>query len=696
MDVNVFDEKSLDFLETNYYKLPFCDEDVKEFNELPGNWDNRSLEDDFELQYHHGLASPLSPSYSLSPSSSSGSSSGQNATEHAHSLLNERPDTPLMAVKFEDFSNDYGLDDLNYPIFASENDPMNDEQLDIDNTLIPDDLHKYVCASPKPLEDQVVFDTKPDQPIDCSFPSVTFTAPESNPTITISKAEDGSACIKPIPEIKEEPMDFSLPFCSFSKDQPITTSVASSSPKHSQIFICDNLANSKPAAPAVEPQKPSVEELLSISDLITLPSSQKIKVTVPQAKITTNTFTHKTQIQIPTSALQTILKNGRLVTKFQQDGQIFSKIKIRTDSQIDQDIQQHMKINPTQMNLPPTPPSSTSSDTEGSNSPRSRASSTGCPNSPVRHPTHIRVQPATNSLDAQLLSSNQRLTQSHGTLTLTEEEKRTLVAEGYSVPSKFPLTKNEEKSLKKIRRKIKNKISAQESRRKKKEYVETLEKRMDDFNKENLDLKRKLDSLESSNRSLLSQLRSLQTLVAGKMPKPNRTVNTQTSSCLMMIVLCFAVFLGGWYPFLSPMRSNDITSITSSGQILPDVHRQSRVLMSIKDDEMAKRCLDDARCYAYDPPHGETPIHDAAMNEPPTDGGSDTYDEPTGGRVTMNDTGDQTSNIIANTMEPRTAADIIASRKVAVQSSKMEVVYESNSAHDVTKKFVAGTQLVTE
>ena len=58
--------------------------------------------------------------------------------------------------------------------------------------------------------------------------------------------------------------------------------------------------------------------------------------------------------------------------------------------------------------------------------------------------------------------------------------------------------------------------------------------RMDDFNKENLDLKRKLDSLESSNRSLLSQLRSLQTLVAGKMPKPSRSVTTQTSSCLMV------------------------------------------------------------------------------------------------------------------------------------------------------------------
>lgn len=43
-------------------------------------------------------------------------------------------------------------------------------------------------------------------------------------------------------------------------------------------------------------------------------------------------------------------------------------------------------------------------------------------------------------------------------LALTEEEKRTLIAEGYPVPVKLPLSKQEEKSLKKVRRKIKNKV----------------------------------------------------------------------------------------------------------------------------------------------------------------------------------------------------------------------------------------------
>merc|ERR1711953_836147 len=106
------------------------------------------------------------------------------------------------------------------------------------------------------------------------------------------------------------------------------------------------------------------------------------------------------------------------------------------------------------------------------------------------------------------LISNQP-TDGCGELILTEEEKKTLISEGYPIPSKLPLTKAEEKSLKKIRRKIKNKISAQESRRKKKEFVDTLEKRVELAVQELEEYKKKCEFLQKQNTSLKSQLKSL-------------------------------------------------------------------------------------------------------------------------------------------------------------------------------------------
>ncbi|XP_042123103.2 cyclic AMP-responsive element-binding protein 3-like protein 3 isoform X6 [Peromyscus maniculatus bairdii] len=98
-------------------------------------------------------------------------------------------------------------------------------------------------------------------------------------------------------------------------------------------------------------------------------------------------------------------------------------------------------------------------------------------------------------------------------LVLTEDEKKLLAKEGVTLPTQLPLTKYEERVLKKIRRKIRNKQSAQESRKKKKEYIDGLENRMSACTAQNQELQRKVLHLEKQNLSLLEQLKHLQALV---------------------------------------------------------------------------------------------------------------------------------------------------------------------------------------
>ncbi|XP_036620338.1 cyclic AMP-responsive element-binding protein 3-like protein 1 [Trichosurus vulpecula] len=196
--------------------------------------------------------------------------------------------------------------------------------------------------------------------------------------------------------------------------------------------------------------------------------------------------------------------------------------------------------------MPPTPPSSNGSDSDGSQSPRSLP-----PSSPAR--PMARSSAAISS--SPLLTAPHKLQGTSGPLLLTEEEKRTLIAEGYPIPTKLPLTKAEEKALKRVRRKIKNKISAQESRRKKKEYVECLEKKVETFTSENNELWKKVETLENANRTLLQQLQKLQALVTGKLSQPYKMAATQTGTCIMVVVLCFVLVLGSIMPCLPEFSS---------------------------------------------------------------------------------------------------------------------------------------------
>nr|XP_046200863.1 cyclic AMP-responsive element-binding protein 3-like protein 1 [Oncorhynchus gorbuscha] len=216
----------------------------------------------------------------------------------------------------------------------------------------------------------------------------------------------------------------------------------------------------------------------------------------------------------------------------------------------------------------PTPPSSHGSDSDGSQSPRSMP-----PSSPAR----LQARSSAAISSSPLLTAPHKLQGTSGPLMLTEEEKRTLIAEGYPVPNKLPLTKTEEKALKRVRRKIKNKISAQESRRKKKEYVECLEKKVENYTSENSDLWKKVETLESANRTLLQQLQKLQVLVTGKVPQSYKMASTQTGTCLMVVALCFFLVLGSLVPCLPELSSLSHTVKSSSPLPSADVYTASQV-----------------------------------------------------------------------------------------------------------------------
>nr|XP_028569755.1 cyclic AMP-responsive element-binding protein 3-like protein 3 [Podarcis muralis]XP_028569757.1 cyclic AMP-responsive element-binding protein 3-like protein 3 [Podarcis muralis] len=133
-------------------------------------------------------------------------------------------------------------------------------------------------------------------------------------------------------------------------------------------------------------------------------------------------------------------------------------------------------------------------------------------------------------------------------LVLTEDEKKLLAKEGVTLPTQLPLTKYEERVLKKIRRKIRNKQSAQESRKKKKEYIDGLESRMSACTAQNQELQRKVVHLEKQNLSLLQQLKKLQGLVMQSSGKA-----AQTSTCVAVLLLSFALIV---FPSIRPFTRN--------------------------------------------------------------------------------------------------------------------------------------------
>ncbi|KAL4828886.1 hypothetical protein H8958_018085, partial [Nasalis larvatus] len=136
----------------------------------------------------------------------------------------------------------------------------------------------------------------------------------------------------------------------------------------------------------------------------------------------------------------------------------------------------------------------------------------------------------------------------------------------------------EERVLKKIRRKIRNKQSAQESRKKKKEYIDGLETRMSACAAQNQELQRKVLHLEKQNLSLLEQLKKLQAIVVQSTSK-----SAQTGTCVAVLLLSFALII---LPSISPFGPN---KAESPGDFAP-----VRVFSRTLHNDAASRVTSDA------------------------------------------------------------------------------------------------------
>ncbi|XP_041087186.1 cyclic AMP-responsive element-binding protein 3-like protein 3 [Polyodon spathula] len=172
-------------------------------------------------------------------------------------------------------------------------------------------------------------------------------------------------------------------------------------------------------------------------------------------------------------------------------------------------------------------------------------------------------------------------------LVLTEEEKRIMEKEGISIPTHLPLTKSEERMLKRVRRKIRNKQSAQESRKKKKHYVDGLESRVAACTVQNQELQKKVNQLQKQNLTLIEQLRKLQALV-----KQTTMKTTTSSTCIMVFLLSFCLIV---FPSVNPFGASGPQKelYTPSGVISRSLRSLSGV-ETIKDEPATTNYLDAA------------------------------------------------------------------------------------------------------
>jgi cell division septum initiation protein DivIVA len=201
-------------------------------------------------------------------------------------------------------------------------------------------------------------------------------------------------------------------------------------------------------------------------------------------------------------------------------------------------------------------------------------------------PMNIKQEDSSSEKSCQSSDDVSETESPYPRLKLNSEEKRLLQKEGITLPSHYPLTKHEERELKRIRRKIRNKISAQDSRKRKKEYVDGLEDRVKQCTEENMTLLKRIKALQTQNQSLAGQVKRLQALIQ----KSNKSA--QPATCLMVLLLSLALVA---VPNLRPHSNNSPNELSreqEQPEKMPPINGRSRSLLFTKQqlDEEFQQC----------------------------------------------------------------------------------------------------------
>lgn len=186
----------------------------------------------------------------------------------------------------------------------------------------------------------------------------------------------------------------------------------------------------------------------------------------------------------------------------------------------------------------------------------------------LNDPSNIETSIDINS-DSDLDSDSNDAPIDQMTKILTNEEKDLFIKEGYTLPTHLPLTKSELKVLRLVKRKIRNKKSANLSRERKKTYVNGLEKRIDTCTKENEKLHKTIKGLKSQNMQLFTKMKEMQVHLNTLLSKHKKT------STAVLFISFFVTFYA--YPYL---ELSDTTSPVVHAATSYNPPHYSRTLLS--------------------------------------------------------------------------------------------------------------------